>query len=154
MVLFDFFFVVSQFSFFFLCFWMFFCLSLTISSDFCVACIFLKKFYFSFLRRALCSTWKNSSLNNSFNKKAVVKISIITSLKSPLWNFVKFRSGFFLINVSVPELVSHFLVCCIILVLIRINGNTIKTPGFYDNLHLLICSICLILDLFSLTEVR
>ena len=154
MLLFNFFFVVSQFSFFFLCFWMFFCLSLTISSDFCVACIFLKKFYFSFLRRALCSTWKNSSLNNSFNKKAVVKISIITSLKSPLWNFVKFRSGFFLINVSVPELVSHFLVCCIILVLIRINGNTIKTTGFYDNLHLLICSICLILDLFSLTEVR
>ena len=35
-----------------------------------------------------------------------------------------------------------------------INSKTIKTPGFYDNAYLHICSICLRLDVSSLTEIQ
>ena len=35
-----------------------------------------------------------------FNKKAIVKISRISNSKSPPWNRVKFRSKFFLVDIS------------------------------------------------------
>ena len=35
-----------------------------------------------------------------------------------------------------------------------INGETIKTPGFYHNAHLHIYSTCLRLDVSSLTEIQ
>ena len=35
-----------------------------------------------------------------------------------------------------------------------INGKTIKAPGFYVNAHLHICSICLRIDVFPLTEIQ
>ena len=34
------------------------------------------------------------------------------------------------------------------------NGKTIKTPGFYNNTYLHICSICLRLDVSSLSEIQ
>ena len=37
---------------------------------------------------------------------------------------------------------------------LRINDETIKTTGFCDNAHSYICSICLRLDIFSLTEIQ
>ena len=33
-------------------------------------------------------------------------------------------------------------------------GKTIEVPGFYDNAHLSIFSICLIFDMSSLTEIQ
>ena len=41
----------------------------------------------------------------------------------------------------------------IFLVLIELNGKTIKTPGFQDDAYFDICSICLKPDGPSLTEI-
>ena len=38
--------------------------------------------------------------------------------------------------------------------LLLINGKTIKAPGFYVSAHLHICSICLRIDVFPLTEIQ
>ena len=55
-------------------------------------------FFFSFLRKALFSTWKKVQII-VFNKKNVTTSKISIS-KSPPWNLVKFRSEFFSLNVS------------------------------------------------------
>ena len=56
---------------------------------------FLRRFFFLFLGRIICSIWKKFKFKLLFlTKKAVVKISKISNSKSPPWNFVKFREGF------------------------------------------------------------
>ena len=62
---------------------------------------FLRRFFISFLRRALYSAWKKIQVQIiAFNKKAHVKLSWISNSKTPPWNFVKFRSEFFLVDMS------------------------------------------------------
>ena len=58
----------------------------------------------------------------------------------------EFCNECFLVNVST-------MVRWIFLVLIELNGKTIKTPGFQDDAYFDICSICLRPDGPSLTEI-
>ena len=51
------------------------------------------RFIFRFLWRALCSTWKIFKFKEQFLTKSCCE-------KSPPWNLSKFRSEFFLVNVS------------------------------------------------------
>ena len=76
-----------NFSFFFL---MFFLLSLAISSNFQVACIFFKKIYtfFVFKESTLQYLEKIQVQIIFFRKRAVVKIYWTSNSKSPLSNFV------------------------------------------------------------------
>ena len=56
---------------------------------------------FSFLRRALCSTWKKIQVQIIlFNKKVFVNIYRISNSKSPPWSLFKLCGNFFLVNVS------------------------------------------------------
>ena len=101
--------------------------------------------FFTLLRRTLSSTWKQIQVEIKFlTRKAVVKISRISNSKNPPWNLVKFCSEIFLVNVW--RIVGWGFPVFIVI------GKTIKTPGFYNNVHLHICSIYLTLDVSSLTE--
>ena len=101
--------------------------------------------FFTLLSRTLGSTWKQIQVEIKFlTRKAVVKISRISNSKNPPWNLVKFCSEIFLVNVS--RIVSWGFPVFIVI------GKTIKTPGFYNNVHLHICSIYLTLDVSSLPE--
>ena len=71
-----------------------------------------------------------------FNKKLLRKFIWSPTERVHFETFVKYRSEFFLVNVS-------RIMCWIFLVLI-VKSKTIKTPGVYDNAHSL--------DLSSLTE--
>ena len=105
---------------------------------------FLRRF-FTLLRRTLGSTWKQIQVEIKFlTRKAVVKISRISNSKNPPWNLAKFCSEIFLVNVW--RIVGWGFPVFIVI------GKTIKTPGFYNNVHLHICSIYLTLDVSSLTE--
>ena len=115
---------------FFLFFLFFFLFSQYFSS---VSC-YIKQFsggvdlfldFFSFVRRVLSSTIKIRVQIIAFNRKTVVKISRIFNSKSPPWNLVKFRI----------EL-----------------GKCLKNS--VRNLYLHIYSICLRLDVSSLTEIQ
>ena len=68
-----------------------------------------------------------------------MKISRISNPKSPLWNLVKFRRAFFLINAS-------RIVCWMLSFGVWINGKTIKAPGLCNSTH--------ILHLSSSTEIQ
>ena len=85
---------------------------------------------FVFKENALQHNEKASSCNNSFHNH----------LKSNTSNFVANSSW-----QMAQKFFSFWL---------WINSKTIKTPGFYDDAHLHICSICLRLDVFSLTEIQ
>ena len=101
--------------------------------------------FFTLLRRTLSSTWKQIQVEIKFlTRKAVVKISRISNSKNPPWNLAKFCSEIFLVNVW--RIVGWGFPVFIVI------GKTIKTPGFYNNVHLHICSIYLTLDVSSLTE--
>ena len=89
-------FLIFRFSF---SFFDVFLLSLAMSGNLKVACIFFDIFFV--FKEELCSTWKKNHVQVMvFNKKAVVKISRISNPKSPLWNLFKFRREYLLINVS------------------------------------------------------
>ena len=81
--------------------------------------------FFFICKESTFQYYKNSSSNNSFYQKTVVKISRIFNSKSPPWNLVKFRI----------EL-----------------GKCLKNS--VRNLYLHIYSICLWLDVSSLTEIQ
>ena len=108
-LLFDFF----SFSVFHPLLMFYFCLLLCrLSSNFQLTCIFFEKiFCFVFKESTLQCLKKIQVQITVFNKKAVVNISRISNSKRPPWNLVKFRSEFFLVDIS-------RIVCCIFLVLI------------------------------------
>ena len=74
-----------------------------------------------------------------------MKVSRISNSKGPPWNLGKISSEFFLVNDS-KKCAKFFSLW------LWINVQTVKTRGFYNNANLHICSICLRLDLSSLTK--
>ena len=124
---------------FFLVFFSMFCFCLLLCKETFKWLASFSMFVFIFKESTLQYLKKIQVQIIAFKKKTVVKVSKIPNSNSPLWNLVKFRCKFFLVNVL-------RLVCRIFFKFwLWINGKTIKA-------HLHICSICLRLDVSSLTK--
>ena len=93
-------------SLFFLLFFNVLLLSLAMSTvkqilvDFYLVIFFENSFCFVFKESILPRLEKIQAQIIVFNKKAIVKISSISNSKSRPWNFVKFLSQFFLVDIS------------------------------------------------------